>query len=381
MRVALVSPYDLDISGGVQSHVVALAAALRGMGDEVALVGPGTPAEGRRTVGRSVRVPANGSRAPIALSPLVVARVVRTVRGFRPDIVHVHEPLVPLVGWAACFAGDAPLVLTFHAYAEAGSLARLYRSVRPLGRRVVRRASAMTAVSEVAARFHARALGIPLPELQVVPNGVDVARFSAHADESSERPRDPDGSTLLFVGRFEDRKGVDVAIAAFGILAEQRPGLRLRLVGDGPWEPQVTRLIAGLPEDVRSRIVRSGRVSNDELPSVLAEAELLLVPSRGGESFGIVLLEAMAAGTALVASDLDGYRAVARDGREALLVPPDDPAALARAAARILDEPGLSEALVGAGRLRASTFDWVLVAAQTRAIYLRVLAGRGSSFE
>jgi phosphatidylinositol alpha-mannosyltransferase len=378
MRVALVSPYDLDVAGGVQSHVLSLATALRAGGDEVVVVGPGSREEGRLAVGGSLRVPANGSRAPIALAPIAAVRVRRALRRWRPDIVHVHEPLVPLIGPAACLSGAAPLIVTFHAYAEAGPLVMLYRTLGPIGRRIVRRAAAMTAVSEVAADFHARALTLHPTSLEIVPNGVDVARFSVPGDAALVPRGTEQSPTILFVGRFEPRKGVDVAVRAFALLAAERPTLRLQLVGDGPQAGAVTGLIDALPDDVRRRVVRLGRVSNAALPAVLAQAALLIVPSRGGESFGIVLLEAMAAGTPLVASDLAGYRAVARDGREALLVVPDDPLALATAAARVLDEPDLRAGLIAAGRIRAVSFDWVEVAASTRRIYSRVLAGEGS---
>jgi phosphatidyl-myo-inositol alpha-mannosyltransferase len=384
MRVAIVSPYDLDVAGGVQSHVVSLAAALRDVGDEVWLVGPGTAAEGRVTVGGSIRVPANGSQAPLALSPLVVARVRTALRRIRPDVVHVHEPLVPLVGPAASTTRATPVVLTFHAYAEAGSLARLYRTVRPFGRRIVKDAAAVTAVSAVAADFHARALGIDVDTIRVVPNGVDVTRFTRPVPGGEPRPRQRTLPTVLFIGRFEHRKGVDVAVRAFGLLAAERSDVQLHLVGDGPLAGEVARLVAALPDAVRRRIVRSGRVSNADLPAVLFDADVLIVPSRGGESFGIVLLEAMAAGTPLVASDLAGYRAVARDGLEALLVPPGDPARLAAAAARMLDDPALREQLVSNGRVRAAGYDWTAVAARMRAVYGEALAsscrrtGRGS---
>jgi phosphatidyl-myo-inositol alpha-mannosyltransferase len=378
MRVALVSPYDLDVAGGVQSHVVSLAAALRALGDDVTLLGPGADADDRIGVGGSVLVPANGSRAPVALGPGVFARVRAALRDLRPDVVHVHEPLVPLVGWAAATTDVAPVVLTFHAFAERGALAPLYRAVRPIARRIIGRAAAMTAVSAVAAGFHARALGIDAADVRIVPNGVDVARFAAAPSQRGERPG-PDGATVLFVGRLEHRKGVDVALQAFLLLAEDRPLLRLRIVGDGPGAAALERSIGAAPADLRSRIERSGRVTNDVLPAVLAQADVMVVPSRGGESFGIVLLEAMAAGAPLVASDLAGYRAVARDGREALLVPPDAPSHLAAAVARLLDDAELRDALVRSGRQRAAGFDWASIAERTRAVHSEAAARGGSS--
>jgi len=373
MRVALVSPYDLDVVGGVQSHVAALADALREVGDDVLVVGAGDPSRsgpGAVRVGRSARVPANGSRAPVALAPGAIGCTRAVLRDFHPDVVQVHEPLVPLVGPAAALGAGAPTVLTFHAAAERGALPVLARLVRPLGRAVVARASALTAVSAHAASFHSGALGLDPARFVVVPNGVDVARFAG-----SGRATDPARPTVLFVGRLEPRKGADLALEAFARLAPARPALRLRMVGAGPQEPMLRRRLAGLPPDVAARVELVGRVAQADLPGLLAAADVALVPSRGGESFGIVLLELMAAGTPLVAADLPAYRAVARRDREALLVPPGDPEALAAAAARVLDDPGTADRLASAGRLRAAEFDWRAVSARVRQV-LADAAGR-----
>lgn len=373
MRVAVVAPYDLDVVGGVQSHVAELAARLRAVGDDVLVVGPGrrrggrTDATARGTdvirVGRSASVPANGSRAPLALAPAAAVRTRSALRRFRPDVVHVHEPLVPVVGPAAALAGVAPTVLTFHAHASGGAVPALARAARPLGRALVRRAAAVTAVSPLAAAFHAGVLGLDPARLRVLPNGVDVARFAV------PRPGRADaGPVLLFVGRLEPRKGPDLALAAFAILAAARPTLRLRLVGAGPLEPALRRDLAALPADVAARVELVGRVAQDRLPAELAAADVAVVPSRGGESFGIVLLELLAAGTPVVAADLPAYRAVARPDREAVLVPVGDAAGLAAGVAGLLDDPVRCAGLVAAGRARATAFDWDRVAADVRAV-------------
>ena len=277
--------------------------------------------------------------------------------------MQVHEPLVPLVGPAAALAGAAPTVLTFHAHASGGTLPRLARAARPLGRALLRRAAALTAVSDVAAGFHAAALGIAPSALRVVPNGVDTARFAADRVRAAGLP-----PVLLFVGRLEPRKGADLALAAFARLAADRPDLRLRVVGAGPLEADLRRRSAALPPTVAARVELRGRVPQDRLPAELAAADVAIVPSRGGESFGIVLLELMAAGTPVVASDLAAYRAVARPDREALLVGVGDDAALAAAVARVLDDAALARRLAAAGRARAADFDWDRVAGATREV-------------
>ena len=384
MRVAIVSPYALDVVGGVQAHVVALGDALRRAGDEVLVIGPSSaPDLVRRTpggtsmrgVGRTRSVPANGSRAPIALGPVAAARLRDVLRRAAPDVVHVHEPLVPTLGPAAVLGTDAARVLTFHAMAEGGVLPRLYRAVRAPARLIVERGDALTAVSPVAAAFHAQMLGIDRARMAIVPNGVDVARFAAaRRSERTVRTR------LVFLGRLEHRKGADVVVRAFIRLAVERPELELRILGEGPLVATLERLVAGAPAGVAARIELTGRADPVELPHLLADADVAVLPARGGESFGIVLLEAMAVGLPLVATDIAGYRAVARDGREALLVPPDDPGALAAAVARLLDDGELASRLRAAGAIRAAEHDWGAIAGRMREVYRQALErarGRG----
>jgi phosphatidyl-myo-inositol alpha-mannosyltransferase len=415
VRIVLVSPYDLGVAGGVQAHVVALARALRAAGDEVHVLGPGRAvsasdehSDGMTVLlGGAVAVPANGSRAPVAIHPAVVRRTRQALRRLAPDIVHVHEPLVPLVGPAAALLPVAPTVLTFHAHAERGPLIPAYRALRPLGRRVVAAASGLTAVSAVAAGFHATALGIDAGRLRIVPNGVDVARFAppcrpapADLDRSSDLDASPghdlgpsagldagagqdqaeQARVVLFVGRLEHRKGPDVVLEAFLRLARTDRRLLLRIAGDGPLAPQLQARLGAGPSDVAERVVLLGRVDADDLTRELSGADVVAVPSRGGESFGIVLLEAMAAGAALVASDIGGYRDVARAGQEALLVPPDDPAALAAALSVVLAGGPEVGARIAAGRSRAAAHDWTVIATTMREVYRAAVrtAGGGS---
>jgi phosphatidylinositol alpha-mannosyltransferase len=369
----IVSPYDLSVVGGVQIHVGSLAGALRELGHDVHVVGPGIDAPGQRGVGRSTSVPANGSRAPIALDPFVIGRVRSVLRDLRPDVVHVHEPLVPYVGPAAVLGAPAPVVATFHAAAEGGALPRLYRAVRRPARRILRGVAAFTAVSEVAAEFHTRALGLDRDSLRIVPNGVDVVRFAAAGDAARKGPDDT-AQQVTFLGRLEHRKGADIALRAFLRLAVDRPDLRFRVLGDGPQARLLRSLVASAPVGVADRVELLGRVDPGVLPGLLATSDVVLLPARGGESFGLVLLEAMASRVAIVASDIPGYRAVARDGREALLVAPGDVAGVAAATACLLDDGVLRDRLRAAGTARAAAHDWSAVAAATLEVYRRVAA-------
>ena len=359
MRITLVSPYDLDVPGGVQSHVTHLATALRDLGDEVTVLGP------RRAhddgLGRSVGVPFNDSVAPVALSPTVPARTRRAIAASRPDVVHVHEPMVPWVGLAAATTRLAPVVGTFHAWSDRD---RVYRLARPLGRRLAAHLDAAVAVSEAAAGYHAGALGLPEGRFHVVPNGVEVARFA----EAVPFPEvvDAGAPTLLFVGRLERRKGLEMLVRAFTRLKADRPDLRLHVVGEGP---EGERCRALLPASLLADVVFHGRVPAEDVPRWFASCDLYASPALGGESFGIVLLEAMAAGRPIVASDLPGYRTVARDGVHASLVPPGDVPALADAIGGLLDNPARRRAMGEQGRRVATSHDWARVAERLRVLY------------
>ncbi len=334
VRVAVVSAYSLSVPGGVQGQVLGLATALRRLGQEVEVFGPtdGDAAVGVTSVGRSIAVPANGSVAPIALSPVSMARTVRALARADVDVVHLHEPLVPGPCLAALVGARPPLIGTFHAAGTSAS----YRWAGPVLGRLARRLGRRCAVSSEAADLARRHLG---GCYDLVPNGVDVARFAEVQRWPAEAP------TVLFVGRHEPRKGLAVLVAA---LPELPADAQVWVVGEGP---ETERLRAASRGDGRVRWL--GRVADDELVRRVAGADVMCAPSLSGESFGMVLLEAMAAGTAVVASHIPGYAAVARPDREALLVPAGDPRALGQALRRVLDDPDLAATLVAAGLARA----------------------------
>ncbi len=361
MRIAIVSPYDLGTPGGVQSHVAHLAAALRAGGDDVTTLSPGVSGDGHVGVGRSLGVPFNDSVAPIALWPTAARRTARALRELAPEVVHVHEPAVPLVSTTAVLSSDAPVVGTFHAWSDAD---RLYRAARPLLGRLTARLAGRIAVSGPAAEYHARALGVPERRFVIVPNGVEVDRF--RGAEPIEELR-AGGPVVLFVGRLERRKGLEQLIRAFPILKTTRPDLRLVVVGDGP---ERDRCQALLPARLRVDVDFLGRVDTDELPRLYASCDVFAAPALGGESFGIVLIEAMSAGAPVVATDIPGYRSVVTDGRNGRLVPADDPRALAGGIEALLVNPALARALAGEAARGVDAYDWAQVAAQVRRVYV-----------
>lgn len=336
-------PYSLSIPGGVQAQVLGLGAELRRMGHEVRVLGPcdgPPPAPWVTPLGDSLPTAANGSIAPLAPDPSATLRTIRALRDEDFDVWHLHEPLAPGPTLTALTLHSRPIVATFHAAGRSSS----YRALRPVLAGLVRRIDHAVAVSpharDLAARYFDR-------DYEVLFNGIslpdsDPGRVDGEADR--------DG--VLFIGRHEERKGLSVLLGAMTTMAAEDSGkLTCRIIGDGPDTEMLRRRHAD-PERFRWL----GRVTETDKATLLASSLVFAAPSLHGESFGVVLLEAMAAGAAVVASDLDGYRNVATDQVDALLVPPGDEAALATAIGRVAQDPVLRAELVAAGRERAALF-------------------------
>ena len=356
MKIAIVCPYAWDRYGGVQTHVRSLAAALRGRAHDVVVIAP-TAGEvtkeepGVRTVGRTLPVPANGSVAPLAFGPLAAAAMRRELREFDPEIVHIHEPLIPSLSLLALWNARSPVVGTFHAAAESSAG---YRLARPVLERALRRVTVRTAVSNAA-----RALAEEYfpGDFVITPNGIDLERFErASAMLPAETPM-----SVLFFSRLEKRKGLGVLIRA----AAQMNDLDFELVvaGAGPQERSARSLANSV--GVEARFL--GRVEEANVPGMFRSATVYCAPGLGGESFGIVLLEAMASSVPVVCSDLPGFRDVA--GGRALLVPPGDADALASALRRVLTDPGERERMAAASRERAADYDWNVLVVGVEDIY------------
>jgi phosphatidylinositol alpha-mannosyltransferase len=369
LRLIQVSPYSLDAPGGVQNHILQLSAHLRHRGHELLIVAPGDAPNGTngvRIVGGTVGLRWNGSVARISVTPRSWIGVRDALRDFRPDVIHVHEPFTPGPAMFAVFAANAPVLSTFHSYYEPGHFhSRVYAAAAPLLRPVWNRIDERVAVSEAARSTIVSRMGDA--EIHIVPNGAEIGVFAGAAPASL-----PPGRKLLFVGRLESRKGFRIAVDAFARLAARYPDLVLVVVGEGDERSAVDDLGPAL----RQRIHMVGRVPSEALPGYHRAADIFLAPSTGNESFGIVLVEAMAAGLPVVASDIPGYRAVTRHEQEGLLVPPGDAAALAAAVGRLIDDPGLARSLGMRGTERARTFDWSVIGAQIEALYERLMARR-----
>lgn len=339
-RIGMVCPYSLSIPGGVQAQVLGLARELRRGGHEVRVLGPcdGPPPEPFVTpLGDSLPTAANGSVAPLAPDPAAVLRTVRALRDEDFDVVHVHEPLAPGPSITTVTIHAAPTVGTFHAAGHSAS----YQVFAPMLRRLIERIDRKVVVSKDALALVHDHLG---GEYDLLFNGVETAEIAA------VEPLRPDSGrpAIFFLGRHEERKGLEVLLAAFARLDLD---VELWVAGEGP---DTHRLRSRYDGD--HRIAWLGRIDEADKLARLRGASVFCAPSLHGESFGVVLIEAMAAATPVVASALDGYRNVATDDVDSVLVPPGDADALAVALGRVLADRRLADRLVAAGLVRAEHF-------------------------
>lgn len=370
MKVAMVSPYDFSWPGGVNAHVTQLSAELRQRGHEVTVIAPRTPANPLAQcgspdyfipMGRSVPLSAGGSTARVTLSWWLWPRVRQLMARERFDLVHVHEPLAPLLPLMFLHHSNAVNVGTFHAFSDGQ---QLYRWSRYALRTWHQRLHGRIAVSEAARTFVAP--HFPQRQYRVIPNGIDFQRFAA-ANPLPELQ--DDRKNILFVGRKDERKGLRYLLEAFTLLLEIRRDLRLVVVGPGEPDRTCESLIDTMNGVDRGMVRITGPVSDEDLPRHYASADVFCSPATGGESFGIVLLEAMAAGAPVVASNISGYRDVVAHERNGMLVSPRDPRAIAAAIVNVIDNPELAGRLSNAGKQVAQDHRWQRVASEVEDYY------------
>jgi len=364
LRIGLLCPYSLTTPGGVQGQVMGLARALRKMGHEVRVLGPcdGAPPDTFVTpIGESLPTVANGSIAPLAPDPSAALRTIRVLRDEQFDVLHIHEPLTPGASITALVMRTAPIVATFHAAGESLSYKYLSAPLKGFASAIDHR----VAVSKDAVLLAQRYIG---GDYQILPNGVELDRFIASSQNTSITHGDSSliRRSIFFCGRHEPRKGLEVLLQAHATLPDN---VDLWIASEGPETERLKREWAG-----DSRIMWLGRISDAEKAKRLSQADVFCAPSLGGESFGVVLIEAMAAATPIVASALDGYMNVATHEIDALLVEPNDPAALEVALRRILLDQELAHRLVLRGQERATGFSMVQLASTYVDIYRRVIA-------
>lgn len=369
MKIALVSPYDLSMPGGVNSHILPLARQFRCAGHDVRVIGPASDgaslpaAPGLIVIGRPFPVPASGSVARIALSLRLAGQVKAVLQAEQFDVVHVHEPLMPLLPIQFLRFSEAVNVGTFHAAREGGN--RLYSYSRRLLRRWYRKLDGKIAVSPSAAALVSRYFQ---GYYNIIPNGVDVAEFSRPVEPL---PQFLDGKrNILFLGRFEKRKGLSYLLRAFPAVKREMPETRLIIAGDGRSRPRYERYVREANLD---DVVFTGYVSTEDLPRYQQTADIYCSPATGNESLGIVLLEAMAAGRAIVASNIEGYANVVTHGVEGLLVLPKDADALSHALVHLLADDALRERMGNLGNVRAEQFSWERISQRVLSYYERLI--------
>jgi phosphatidylinositol alpha-mannosyltransferase len=366
MKIGMVCPYSFDVPGGVQAHVVELARVFIERGHKVSVLAPAsedTPLpEFVVSAGRAVAIPYNGSVARLSFGPMAYTRIRRWIDGNDFDVLHIHEPNAPSLSMLALKIAEGPIVATFHTSTTKSLVLSTFQGVlRPYHEKI----SGRIAVSELARRWQVEALGSDAVE---IPNGVDVPAF-ARAPMLPGYPRS--GGTVLFLGRYDEpRKGMEVLLGALPELVRRHPDVEILIVGRGD-EDRLRREAGKLAGHLRFL----GQVSDKEKASAMRSADVYVAPNLGGESFGIILIEAMAAGTAVVASELDAFRRVLRDGTAGMLVPIGDSAALAAALHTVLTDEVRRESLVRTATQVVGEYDWPVVAEQILRVYETVTVG------
>lgn len=365
MRIGMVCPYSFDVHGGVQAHVLQLAEVFRERGHEVSVLAPASPHADLPDYvvsgGKAVPIPYNGSVARLRFGPATHRLVKRWIAGGDFDVLHLHEPNAPSLSVLALMIAEGPIVATFHTSTTKSLALSFFQGIlRPWNEKIVGR----IAVSDLARRWQMEALGSDAVQ---IPNGLDVESF-ASAPPMPGYPRP--GRTVLFLGRFDEpRKGMEVLLGALPALVARFADVEILIVGRG--DEDELREKAG---ELAGHLRFLGQVDDAEKASALRSADVYCAPNTGGESFGIVLVEAMAAGTPVVASNLDAFRRVLEDGRAGRLVPVEDSAALAEALIAVLGDPRLRRRYIKAATAAVQRYDWSVVADEIMRVYETVAA-------
>ena len=359
LKIGMVSPYGWDLPGGVQMHIRDLAEYFKAKGHEVSVLTPAIEDEFLpswvQSSGRPLAIPYNGAVARVSFGPVATLRVRKWISEGGFDLLHLHEPAIPSLSLLACWAAEGPMVGTFHATAPRQ---KAIFAVGPILEPAIEKLSARIAVSEMARETLTEHLAT---NAIVIPNGINHGFFK----EAKPNPEWM-GSSIGFVGRFDEpRKGLDILIKAIPEIVKANPNLRIIVAGPGESED----VLKGVEQSIRNRFVFLGRVSDDDKARLLKSVDLYVAPNTGGESFGIILAEAMAAGTAVAASDLPAFRAVLNDGKAGAMFINEDAKDLARVANNLLLNKDLKVALGNSGQEWSKRYDWESVAHQIENVY------------
>ena len=370
MKIGLFAPYDLARAGGVGSHIRAQARALRALGHQVNVFGPASSPlpDGEVALGGSWSIALGGTASGMGVDPRAIAGLSRLFAAERFDIVHVHEPLMPLLPWGAVWQARAPVVGTFHVHREHGHT--LYRFARPALTPVLRRIRERIAVSDAACRTVSRYFP---GDYTIVPNGIEPQRFQQPRPRPPQLP--PTGRVVLCVGRLEPRKGVGVLVEAMARVQHNVHDAALVVVGDGPDREPLERLA----ERCRARVTFCRDVTDEELPAFYQAATVVCAPAIGGESFGIVLLEALASGRPVLASRINGYAAVANESPAIRLFEPGNIQELGDRLVACLERPLDGDVFTREATRIVAEHDWCVLARRLEQIYERAIASPQSA--
>ena len=368
MRVGLVCPYAWDTPGGVAAHIDDLRLALMRLGHEAIILAPAEDEDALpdyvTSGGKPISISSNGSVAKINFGPVATARARRWVKESELDILHVHEPAGPTLGLLSVWVSEGPIVATWHASLE--SSRRELNAMAPMVRSAMEKIRARIAVSEYARRSLVEYTG---GDAVLIPNGVDCSLYAGDEPLPGHRRAQ---DTLMFLGRIDEpRKGLPILLAALPRVAAAIPDVTLLVAGPG----EVAAVRAELDPAIADRVEFLGLVSQEDKARALHSADIYVAPNTGGESFGIILLEAMAAGAPVVASDIEAFQRVLDEGRAGVHFGSEDADDLAEKLIELLGDPDRRDALRAAGMARAAEFDWSSVAKRVLEVYMSVTPG------
>jgi phosphatidylinositol alpha-mannosyltransferase len=366
-RIGIVCPYGWDTPGGVQAHIADLATYLISQGHFVSVLAPTSDEDGLPdyvvSAGKPIAIPYNGAVARILFGPIAFARVRQWIAQGEFDLLHLHEPAIPSISLLACFAAEGPLVGTFHASAKKQ---KAIFAIGPILEPVIEKLTARIAVSEAARSTLTEHLET---DAVVVPNGIYARRLASGAINPQWT-----GNTIGFIGRFaEPRKGLNVLVQALPSIIAEIPDVGVLVAGPG----DADEFLETVPQNLRNRFTFLGRITEKEKADFLHSIGLYVAPNTGGESFGIILAEALAGGAAVVASDIPAFKALLGEGRYGSLFRSEDPQSLASSIVTILQDSQLREKFRSEGKVYAQSFDWDVVAERIYDVYEMAMVGLG----
>jgi phosphatidyl-myo-inositol alpha-mannosyltransferase len=359
MNIAMISPYSWDFPGGVNRHVEQLSARLRENGHYVTMVAPGgEESKEFHNAGKSFSIRFNRSVANLSFGPRSAAAMKGFLKENGFDLLHLHEPLIPSTSMLGLHYAECATLATFHAAREGGS--RAYALARPLLGKLARKIDVRVAVSRPALELVSHYFP---SDYRIIPNGVDTSQYSPQGEKLPGL--DPGLFYLLFIGRAEPRKGLDVLLEAFTRIRKARPEARL--------------LVAGVenPTEKMDGVIWLGRLTDDQVPMAYRSARLLVSPALGSESFGIILIEAMASGVPVVASSIPGYRAVVDDGVQGKLVTPDSSDGLADTIIRLIENEDMLKEMSAAALHKSREYSWDKLVSLVEKAYSEAIAAHG----